>query len=86
VVAALVILGLLVTLLVLGVVLAIADVWYARRITKLESQFEEMTRRINTVSAEVRTSHARLVDGLWQRASVEVDREIEKARARGRNY
>ena len=44
----------------------------------------QLSGRVNALTAEVKTSHARLLDRLWRRASAEVDQEIERARARGR--
>jgi hypothetical protein len=57
-----------------------------RRISDLENQVRQQAARINVVAGDVRTSHAQLVDGLWKRASAEVDQEIERARARGRGF
>jgi hypothetical protein len=56
------------------------------RITKLELKVTELRRGINTVADESKISHERLIDDLVQRASEEVDQEIEKARERGRGF
>jgi cell division septum initiation protein DivIVA len=57
-----------------------------RRIAELERRVNELSGRVNTVARESKISHERLVNDLWRRASAEVDREIEKARKRGRGF
>jgi hypothetical protein len=87
VVAAVVILFLLVIVLGTGLVMTFRDSSRTHgRIEDLRRQQNGLSGRVNAMAGEIRTSHAQLVDGLWQRASVEVDQEIEKARARGRDY
>jgi hypothetical protein len=54
------------------------------RVKGLQGQVNQLSGRVNALTAEVKTSHARLLDRLWRRASAEVDQEIERARARGR--
>jgi hypothetical protein len=56
------------------------------RIESLEHKVNGLSGRVNTVARESKISHERLVDGLWRRASGEVDQEIKEARARGRDY
>jgi hypothetical protein len=57
---------------------------HARRIKRLEYGNVDLTQRVNSLHGVVYGAHGDLVDRLWQRASVDVDREIENARARGR--
>jgi hypothetical protein len=57
---------------------------HAERISRLEWERAELSRRVNSLHGVVDGAHSQLVDRLWHRASVDVDREIEKARARGR--
>jgi hypothetical protein len=80
VVAAIVILFLLVILLGCGFVALFNDSLDAeKKIGALEHEAAQL-------SHDMKVSHERLVDDLWRRASVEADREIVKARARGRDY
>ena len=57
---------------------------HAKRISRLEREKADLSRRVNRLHGVVNGAHGQLVERLWQRASVDVDREIEKARARGR--
>jgi hypothetical protein len=52
------------------------------RIEDLDRRVTGLNGRINTVARESKISHELLVDDLWRRA----DQEIEKARARGRDF
>ena len=84
-VGAIVILYLLTALLGAGVWAALQQASEAREHMKAVERWSvAMHRWLETQHAQIKGSHARLVDGLWDRASAEVDREIEKARARGR--
>jgi hypothetical protein len=56
------------------------------RIDDLERRLTGLNGRVNTVADEMKTSHSRLVEDLLQRASAEVDQEIEKGRVRGRGF
>lgn len=81
------ILALLVIALVIGILKVFADSrWGHCRIDILERKVTGLSGRINTVADEGKISREQLVDDLWQRASVEVDQEIEKARERGRGF
>jgi hypothetical protein len=87
VVAAIVTLFLFVILLGAGLVMTFDD--SSRTHGRLEDQGRQLnglSGRVNTMARESKISHAQLVEGLWQRASTEVDQEIEKARARGRDF
>jgi hypothetical protein len=56
----------------------------------------KLSGRVNSVTDEIKNAHAQLIDGiferaseqidLWQRDSEQIDQEIEKARARGRGF
>jgi hypothetical protein len=52
-----------------------------QRINTLERQ---IAASIKSMAGEVTRSHSRIADGLWLRASDQVDQVIAKARARGR--
>jgi hypothetical protein len=85
VVAAIVILFLLVGLIGVATWLTVDECDDDRkRINGLQRQVAQLSAQVDAQSAEVESAHAQLVDGLWRRASAEVDREIEQARARGR--
>ena len=73
-----VILALLVIALGVGLWLNWGDSDFAhRRIGGVERKVDALSGRVNTLARESKNSHERLVDGLWQRASAEVDQEIE---------
>jgi hypothetical protein len=55
-----------------------------RRIEGVQRKIDAMSGRVDTLARESKISHERLVDDLWRRASDEVDREIERGRARAR--
>jgi hypothetical protein len=55
-----------------------------RRIQGIQRQVDALSGRVDAVAGESKISHQRLVEDLWRRASDEVDREIEKGRARAR--
>ena len=80
------ILYLLVVLLGVGVVLTFEDSCHAHgRVEVLERWARKLNPWLVNLEKDVKASPEQLVDGLWQRASAEVDQEIERARARGRN-
>jgi hypothetical protein len=84
-VGAIVICGLLVGVAGISAIITMAGCSdQAERINRLERDKAELSRRVNSLHGVVHGAHGQLVDRLWQRASVDVDREIEKARARGR--
>jgi hypothetical protein len=59
------------------------------QVNKAHERINTLERRIaasiNAVANEVTRSNSRIADGLWLRASDQVDHVIEKARVRGRN-
>jgi hypothetical protein len=67
-----------------------------RRIDDQEVRLSKLSGRVNTLEDEIKNAHAQLIDGIWQRASEQldlwqqdseqIDQEIERARARGRGF
>jgi hypothetical protein len=57
-----------------------------KRLGQLKQDIIKLSEHISELHSAVKGAHAHLVDDLWQRASQEVDQEIEKARTRGRDY
>jgi hypothetical protein len=90
-------LGLLVTLLGVGCWGILHDSHRVHgRIDDLERKVTGLNGRVNTLTDEIKNTHARLIDGIFQQASEQIDQlqrdseqidqEIERARARGRGF
>jgi hypothetical protein len=82
-VAAIVILFCLVA--VLAAVAGLACINVNRAHERIYTLERRIAASINAVTNEVTRSYSHIADGLWLRASDQVDQVIDKARARGRD-